>query len=358
MAGTWALVISLIVSANTANAQAAAPLVWRAPTECPNAAEVNAHIFRLVAVEEDNAKRKFAATATVSNAAVGNEPWSVVIETSLDNDRGRREFGGATCQAVADATALFVALMLAPGSDLNEQERKPASPPVKRVAAPKESVALKSAAPVALPPATPVPVPKPVVPLELTVSAPEAAPAESRLNVNWHTRLDMGAARGALPTSAPRLGAAIGASVPDRVPWAGLELGLSISLPQSLQPLAAAPWAKVESTEMAGNVAFCLQPLNSSRATVIARVCATAGLQWVRLDSTLVSDPGSNGALMPTIGGGFALGFKITNTIGAVFNARYEHRTRKAAFELPPWGIAWSSPASILHFAAGIEWRL
>jgi hypothetical protein len=343
---------------NAANAQVASLVMWRAPSECPSTETVNAHVSRLVAVDRDKANRKFTATATVTNTVVGNEPWSVVIETSLDDAKGRREFGGATCQAVADATALFVALMLAPGLELEEQGSKPTSAPVKRTAQAKETNEPKRAPPSVIVPEVAVPAPQPSALPPQTAPAPAVPTAASQLSVNWHAKFDLGALWGALPESAPRVGAALGASLADTFPWAALELGLRASLPQSRHPLMAAPWAKVESQELAGNVAICLQPPNSTHAIVFARVCATTGLQWLHLDSNLVSNPGGNGALIPTIGGGLTLGFKISHALRAVFNARYEHRSRNVAFEVPPWGIAWTSKPTIVDLAAGIEWRL
>lgn len=332
--------------------------MWRAPAECPSAESVNDHVSRLVAVKGDKDNRKFAATATVKNTVMGNEPWSVVIETSLDEAKGRREFGGATCEAVADATALFIALMLAPGLDINVQESKPTSAPIKRSAPAKETIVPKPAPPPGITQVAVEAGPQtPAVPKQTIVE--QAAPfVATRINVNWHTRIEGGTALGALPESAPRLGAAVGASLADRFPWAALELVMRASLPQSRQPLKAAPWAKVESNELAGNVAICLQPSNSTHAILSVRGCFTTGLQWLHLDSSLVSEPGGNGAFVPTIGAGLTLGLKITHTLRAVFNARYDHRTRNVTFVLPPWGVAWNSSATIVDFAAGIEWRL
>ncbi|MEO7111358.1 MAG: hypothetical protein ABI183_13040 [Polyangiaceae bacterium] len=87
-------------------------LKWNAPAECPTSASVLAQIERNVGAA------KFARADVEANvSALGPRRWSVHLVTNVDSAHGERSLEANTCAALADATALIVALTIAPAHD-------------------------------------------------------------------------------------------------------------------------------------------------------------------------------------------------------------------------------------------------
>jgi hypothetical protein len=86
-------------------------LSWQAPDGCPATSDVRAEVARLLGGEILlPASRRFKAVASVVHGPI----WSVSIETELAGRSGRRTLEAASCQEVADATALILALTIDP----------------------------------------------------------------------------------------------------------------------------------------------------------------------------------------------------------------------------------------------------
>jgi hypothetical protein len=84
---------------------------WQAPPDCPSPEDVRAEVARLLGGEiRLPAGRDFRAKASVSHG----QTWSVSIETELAGRPGRRSIEAASCQDLADATALILALTIDP----------------------------------------------------------------------------------------------------------------------------------------------------------------------------------------------------------------------------------------------------
>jgi hypothetical protein len=79
---------------------------WTAPDGCPSQAEVASDIARLRGGSEELAPLHASATVTQASA----ESWSVEIDTASDRGTAVRSIRGESCPAVAEATALFLAL--------------------------------------------------------------------------------------------------------------------------------------------------------------------------------------------------------------------------------------------------------
>jgi hypothetical protein len=98
-------------SAARAQAPAAFAFEWGAPEGCPSAALVQAEIDGLLGgAARDRVRQDLAVKATVARAAL----WQVTLATQAGAASGHRTIEAATCQGLASATALIVALMIDP----------------------------------------------------------------------------------------------------------------------------------------------------------------------------------------------------------------------------------------------------
>ena len=86
-------------------------LFWRAPVDCPSIDEVRAEVARLLG----GPVHLPGGQELKASAIVAHEPtWSVSIQTDLAGRSGRRSIEAASCQDLADATALILALVIDP----------------------------------------------------------------------------------------------------------------------------------------------------------------------------------------------------------------------------------------------------
>ena len=110
---TAALGLAVLGRALPANASEKAEftLSWQAPADCPSPGDVRAEVVRLLGGQVRlPAGRDFKASAQVAHA----QTWSVSIETELAGRAGRRAIDAASCQDLADATAMVLALAIDP----------------------------------------------------------------------------------------------------------------------------------------------------------------------------------------------------------------------------------------------------
>jgi hypothetical protein len=124
------LASSVLTNARPVRAQAnnGFELTWLAPAGCPTAEEVRSEIDRLLgspahapAIGELNVR-----------ASVGHESrWLVTLETTLATRSGHRTISATSCQGLANATALIVALMIDPdavAAHSRSPEKEPLAP--------------------------------------------------------------------------------------------------------------------------------------------------------------------------------------------------------------------------------------
>lgn len=85
---------------------------WNAPAECPTSEAVLAQIERNIGAA------KFGhADVEADVTTLGPQRWSVLLVTNVDDARGERSLEANSCAALADATALIVALTINPMRD-------------------------------------------------------------------------------------------------------------------------------------------------------------------------------------------------------------------------------------------------
>jgi hypothetical protein len=103
-------------------------LVWSAPETCPSQARVEQRVERIlnrpVNVREDDA---LIVRADVSQPQ-GEHPWRVVIETDNGQRRASRLLEAASCDELANATALLIAILIEPNVEHAEQVAAPPPP--------------------------------------------------------------------------------------------------------------------------------------------------------------------------------------------------------------------------------------
>jgi hypothetical protein len=152
--GALALIVAVgvpVVAVRVA-AQSSGPppvtLEWEAPAECPSVGHVEDAIARLLAGGTPEEEKRVKARAVVFKTGVGG--WHEDLSTQVGEESGQRALDATTCDALADATALVLALAVDPTRVARNQAASSASSSAST--APSASV---SVAPVATASATP-----------------------------------------------------------------------------------------------------------------------------------------------------------------------------------------------------------
>lgn len=193
-----------------ADVAAAAPddpldLDWSGPPECPDSATIQREVLHL-AQSTAVARHHVAAVARVQRQGA---TYRLSLNAELDGVSGQREFEGQSCDSVADAAVLTLALMLNPDAPIDRAASPAASEPARpEPALPRES---------------------PPPPVSVSVdSAPSDSPA-------WPTHLIGGVLGGVRTGVLPDVGVELGLG-------AGVLVGpLSLTLAASAMPAQSAP---------------------------------------------------------------------------------------------------------------------
>ena len=90
----------------------AVTLRWTAPAECPDGAYVQGEIARLLGGQAQGTDAHVDATAVATHPAGGS--WHVDLVTHTASSKGARALDADSCRALADATALILAMMVNP----------------------------------------------------------------------------------------------------------------------------------------------------------------------------------------------------------------------------------------------------
>ena len=108
----WVLASVLLLALEHAQAQSGFELQWEAPAGCPQAGEVRASIRQLLGEESGrNANTRMSVKA---RALQENGHWLGTLETQSGPNVGKRTLHAESCDSVAGATALIIALMIDP----------------------------------------------------------------------------------------------------------------------------------------------------------------------------------------------------------------------------------------------------
>ena len=100
-------------------------LSWEAPPECPPRAEVEARIERILA----GSHRADAIDARVTIVRTRDARWSARLSTQIRGVAGERTLSAASCDLLASASALVIALAIDPDLDVEPPEEPARSAP-------------------------------------------------------------------------------------------------------------------------------------------------------------------------------------------------------------------------------------
>ena len=140
-----------LVCGGAVNAQAAPgrfDLSWLAPETCPSGALIERRVERILnrplSVRDDDV---LLVRALVKQPE-GDQPWRVELETDNGQRQSSRSLEAASCDELASATALLVAILLEP----NVEHTAPTdAAPAKPASADPSTAAVPAAAPQAAP---------------------------------------------------------------------------------------------------------------------------------------------------------------------------------------------------------------
>ncbi|MFO0762547.1 MAG: hypothetical protein U0359_39270 [Byssovorax sp.] len=335
-------------------------LTWKAPEGCPAAAEVSAEVDRLLGPKGARPAAPIQAEASV--VADDRGGYRVHLETRSSGPTRVREIKGSSCKALADATALILAMMIDPSAALASAPPSasasapppPAPPPSASASAPPAPPPSASASTPPPPPsAPPAPPPRPIPSIE-----PRAPRAPLTLGFSGQAVIDAGSLPGVSP------GLSLGAAVGYR--FLRGEIG-ALFLPARDQTAATKASAGATVDLLAGTLTGCFWP---TVWKLQLGPCAGLELGRIRARAFGVTSPGEGTALWSAFraGGGLAWspiaplflglrlemavplqrpGFVIGN-VGTVYRpspvAAGPSAVWKCAFEIFDHGSAFSRP--------------
>jgi len=164
----WLCVALCVEASARASAQSDAGFAfdWGGPDGCPSSDTVQGEIDKLLGGSAaSHSKRLLRVRARVTRGPL----WHVVLETALGESQGHRTLKAATCDGLANATALIVALMIDPAAVRNHA-------PTAAAETAHEIEPATSVEPPAPAPRSPAPLlPAPPVPAVVPLAGPTAA---------------------------------------------------------------------------------------------------------------------------------------------------------------------------------------
>jgi hypothetical protein len=264
-AALLALVLPVVaaVALPTALAQTASfSLSWQAPAECPDESHVRRAVEQLLG-EGPPPPANVSARAVVEHTATGH--WNVRLTTVRDGVTGERVVESESCQSLADATALILALAIDPQRVAARGPGAASAPASSTVApaTPSASASAPTAAPATASVASPAPPgasPTPA-PASTPSAAREAAPVPSGAPGPTLVALfaQVGGDVGTLPRAAFALGAGAALTLGSlRVEGYGTYLPQQATYAATLQSLGT------NIHLLAGGLRGCFVPLRGS----------------------------------------------------------------------------------------------
>jgi hypothetical protein len=233
------------------------PIAWQAPEGCPSSGDVQRELARLLGERRDAA---VSARAVVTHGAA----WTVTLETELAGRRGQRSIEAASCAALADATALIVALMVDPDAVLRARAAEVA--PEERTPSGQPSETRAAAAPPATTPTSSPPAPPPSSLVSASLTAPVPA-SRAKRSVDFLVGGFAAGSYGVLPL----LDAGMGLGLGVEGSWWRVELRGTYGLRRDQVASAAAPPGAYGRFEVSSaNGLGCLRLQGTGHGTKVA----------------------------------------------------------------------------------------
>jgi hypothetical protein len=301
-------------------------LHWTAPAGCPGEGAVRAEMDRLLGPSSARPPAPIPVTAAVSRDESG--AWHVHLETPGEGTTRVREIHGASCAAIADATALILALMIDPAA---------------AAAAPKGP---SKSAPVAVP-SVPVEAPRvPLSPTRVPVVAPRPSPPEPT-----PTSFRITALAGLDTASLPRLAATLALQGSFVYGAQRFEIGLAY-LPSRAGTVAARPSTGGDVDLLAGSVGTCRH-----FGTGFVEVGPCLGFEVGRLHAsgTGVSNPGEGSTLWAAVDPGGVIAYRLTDRLALTARVAAAIPLLRPSFVLENVGPVYRPPPVTARGGAGVE---
>jgi hypothetical protein len=303
-------------------------LRWTAPAGCPGGDRIVAEVERLLGASGARPPAPLAVAATVTPDPAGGLRAHLEAE-SPDGPR-TKELQAASCDALADATAIILALMIDPTA---LAAPVPAPPPLPAPPA----APVPASPPLPAPPAAPVPVPAPP-------PTPAAPPPSASLRPRFHLLAWALADAGTLPGVSFAAGGAVALSLGAL----RLELGAG-AFPGRSTVLAQRPTAGGDVSLVAGTAGVCYGVLAPGRFELSPCLVVAVG----RLHATGfgVSNPGEGSALWSALEPGARLGWSPLARLALVLRAGASVPFARPSFVLA--GVAVHRPGPVAGRAGG-----
>lgn len=214
-------------------------LRWLAPDDCPNAEAVRARTEALLGHGLDDPRHPPVDADIAVRGRAGR--WTAALALATRDGRRVRPLRATTCEALADAAALLLAVTIDPTAASSRALLAPSVAPTDR-------------RPTAIPESVPLP-PRALAPPPRSPAAParELAPPSARVRARPHVFLSasFAAHAGAAP------GLALGASGASGLAWRRARLLLTATFAASARSLELAPGARLDARHGAVALAGC-----------------------------------------------------------------------------------------------------
>lgn len=175
-------------------------LEWRAPAECPQLEDVRARVDRSMARD---AAGTIAARGEVVATGDRERPWALRLRLAASSGTAERELDGRSCEALADAAALMIAMAASGGGAASSIEVPEPEAPPPAVVPPIEPPALDAAEPqVSTPTAT-------VETRSADVVTPRSSSPEAARRTTTRIAVELGVGGGFDGLAVPGIGGAV-----------------------------------------------------------------------------------------------------------------------------------------------------
>jgi len=287
-------------------ARAPVDLEWKIPAggECPDAAYVRGEVSRLLGEAPVPEEKRVRARAEVWRGE--DATWHLKLAVS-GAATGERSVDAGTCRAIADATALVLALAIDPERVATRSGA--VAPPSAASSAPSSQPTPSASAPPPAPAPSPSPPPASAAPAPTRAPAPVRPPPGPPRTPPFFVRAEGAMDLGTLPVLAPGVGGAIG--------WRPGRLGLSLSgayfpAVHKLSPGSRTAGGAFDLAAFGARACFAF-PIDASPV----ELAPCAGLDVDRVSGAAygVRFPSSGDAVWPAIAAGGELGLHLSELL-------------------------------------------
>jgi hypothetical protein len=107
--------------------EAGLAITWRGPDDCQRGAAVQAKVLRMLGASKRVLAERFEVQVTVEREA--HDRYVALLATTTDTGGGTKRLEGESCDAIALASSVVIALSIDPEASLDSQEPEPEPPP-------------------------------------------------------------------------------------------------------------------------------------------------------------------------------------------------------------------------------------